>query len=144
MRIRTITSRDIPAAAKVLRAEFGKPPYNETASMPMVIKSLRHFLSLGTGFVALEKNQIVGVVYFRISQFWAGPTMEIEDLAVKDGFKGKGIGKKLLAKAEAFDRKKKVVHVLLITSRKAGTQSFYTQKGYQLMKDSIFFKKKLK
>ena len=144
MIIRKILYSDTRSVAKLLLRELSKPPYNENVSLSAVIKSLRFFLKIGMGFVAIEKNELAGVIYFKVEQFWTGPTMEIEDLVVDETFQGKGVGKKLLQKIEEFAKNKKVVHIILSTSRKAKATGFYKKLGYQQMTNTIVFRKQLK
>lgn len=143
MTIRKIIPTDIRSVAELLHEELSKPPYNEKAPLSAAIKSVKFFLKIGNGFVAIEKRNIVGVIYFKIEIWWSGPAMEIEDLVVKKEFQGKGIGKALLQKAEAFAKKKKVTRVVLNTNRHSAARKFYEKAGYEWLKNTVAYRKKL-
>jgi ribosomal protein S18 acetylase RimI-like enzyme len=58
--------------------------------------------SAGRYFLAFHQTQAVGVAicFLGFSTFYAQPLLNIHDLAVKEGFRGLGIGRQLLAAIE--------------------------------------------
>lgn len=59
--------------------------------------------SAGRYFLAFQDGQAVGVAicFLGFSTFYAQPLLNIHDLAVRDGFRGRGIGRQMLKAIEA-------------------------------------------
>ena len=144
MQIRIIQSRDIQTVAHLLLDSFKKPPYNERVSLLAVQKSLRFFLRIGSGFVALADKKIVGVVYFKVEQYWEGPVVLIEDLAVQPEFQSQGVGKLLLDRVERLAKKHKACMVSFVTHSKSPAISFYKKMGYHPNSKRVIFEKRLR
>jgi len=144
MRIRKATKKDIREIAKLMIGEFSKPPFKEKTTINAVIKSLNFYFKIGKAFVAVEDKKIVGIVVFKVEQWWEGPVILIEDLAVKEDFKKQGIGKKLTDKVEEYAKKIKANSVSFATNSKSSAVKFYTKQGYKKEKNRIFMRKNLK
>lgn len=144
MRIRKATKKDIREIAKLMLEEFSKPPFNERTTISSVIKSLNFYFKVGKAFVAIEDKKIVGIVVFKVEQWWDGPVILIEDLAVKEDFKKHGIGKKLTDTVESHGKKIKAKAVSFATNSKSSAVKFYTKHGYIIEKNRVFMRKKLK
>ena len=87
--------------------------------------------SLSTG------SEIVGaaLIYFRFST-WKGRTLHLEDLIVKESYRGKGIGEALYKQVMqfAYDRKLKRVAWDVLDWNK-GAIKFYERSGANIVKD---------
>ncbi len=143
MRIRKATKKDITEIAKLMIEEFSKPPFKEKTTINSVIKSLNFYFKIGKAFVAVE-DRIVGIVVFKVEQWWEGPVILIEDLAIKGDFKKQGIGKKLTDEVEKYGKKIKANSVSFATNIKSSAVKFYTKQGYKKEKNRIFMRKNLK
>ena len=144
MRIRKAAKKDIREIAKLMLEEFSKPPFKEKTTSSYVIKSLNFYFKIGTIFVAVEDKTIIGIVIFKIEQWWEGPVILIEDLAVKEDFKKQGISKKLINKVEDYAKEIKVKTVSFTTHKKSSAVKFYTKQGYRIEKNTLFMRKKVK
>jgi len=144
MKIRKATKKDLKRIAEIMRTEFGKPPFKEKASLSAILKSLNFYMKIGQIYVASIKEKIVGIIVFKEEQFWEGPVILIEDLAVDEKFKKQGIGKDLVNFAEAYAKKKKAKFIGFITHKKASAVKFYQKFGYKLKKSTVIMKKKLR
>ena len=144
MRIRTTTKKDIREIAKLMLEEFSKPPFNEKTTINSVIKSLNFYFKIGKAFVAIEHKDIIGIAIFKVEQWWEGPVILIEDLAVKEDFQKQGIGKKLTDAVENYGKKMRVKAVSFATNKKSSAVKFYAKQGYKIEKNRIFMRKKLK
>ncbi len=144
MGIRKATKKDIMEIAKLMIWEFSKPPFKEKTTINSVIKSLNFYFKIGKAFVAVEDNKIVGIVVFKVEQWWEGSVILIEDLAVKEDFKKQGIGKKLTDEVEKYGKKKKANLVSFATNSKSSAVKFYTKQGYKKERNRIFMRKNLK
>ncbi len=144
MRVRKATKKDIMEIAKLMIEEFSKPPFKEKTTINSVIKSLNFYFRIGKAFVAVEDKKIVGILVFKVEQWWEGPVMLIEDLAVKEDFKKQGIGKKLTDKVEKYGNKINASAVSFATNSKSSAVKFYSKQGYKKEKNRIFMRKNLK
>jgi ribosomal protein S18 acetylase RimI-like enzyme len=97
--IRMATKNDMPQVLDLIQelAEFEKEPNAVFIS----VEELQHD-GFGVNpifkcFVAIHKENIVGIAltYIRYST-WKGKTLHLEDLVVKEAFRGSGLGSKLL------------------------------------------------
>ena len=90
-----------------------------------------------TCFVAQVDKEIVGIalVYFRFST-WKGRTVHLEDLIVKDSFRGKGIGDLLYTQVMqyAFEQGVKRVNWMVL-GWNDGAIRFYERTGATVMKE---------
>ena len=144
MKLRKATKKDIREIAKLMLEEFSKFPFKEKTTINSIIKSLTFYLKIGKAFVAIEDKKIVGIMIFKVEQWWEGPVILIEDLAVKEDFKKQGIGKNLTDKVEDYAKKIKAKSVNFITHKKSTAIKFYTKQGYKFEKNTLFMKKKIK
>jgi len=144
MRIREATKKDIGEIAKLMMGEFSKPPFEEKTIINSVIKSLTFYFKIGKSFVAIENKKIIGVVVFKIEQWWEGSVILIEDLAVEENSKKRGVGKKLTDKIEEYGKKIKASSINFATNSKSSAVKFYIKQGYKREKYRIFMKKNLK
>jgi GNAT superfamily N-acetyltransferase len=92
---------------------------------------------LFTCFVAKVDGDIVGMalVYYRFST-WQGKSLHLEDLVIKESFRGKGVGKKLYDRVMQFGQEnnvKRVEWVVLDWNKNA--IDFYEKSGAQFLKD---------
>ena len=144
MRIRKATKKDIREITKLMIEEFSKPPFKEKTTINSVIKSLNFYLKIGKAFVAVEDKKILGIVVFKVEQWWEGPVILIEDLAVKEDFKKQGIGKHLTDKVEEYAKEIKAKSVSFTTHKKSSAVKFYTKQGYKIEKNTLFMRKNIK
>ena len=144
MRIRTATKKDIGEIAKLMLEEFSKPPFNEKTTINSVIKSLNFYFKIGKAFVAIEDKVIIGIVVFKVEQWWKGQVILIEDLAVKESFKKQGVGKSLTDKVEDYAKEIKAKSVSFTTHKKSSAVKFYTKQGYKIERNILFMRKKVK
>ncbi len=144
MRIKKATKKDIVKIAELMMEEFSKPPFNENVSLKKVLKSLNFYFKIGNIYAVINKKDIIGVSVFKIEQYWEGPVIIIEDLAVKEKFKKQGAGKMLMNQIEDYAKKNKIKLICFKTHKKSPSLKFYKKTGYKPRKDIIYFEKKIK
>ena len=144
MKIRKAKKEDLQEVGKLMLEEFSKPPFNEKVLFNNVLKSLSFYFNIGIIYILLEKNKIIGVVVFKIEQYWEGKVIIIEDLAVKEKYKRKGIGRLLINKVENYAKNNKIKYINFLTNKKSKSIKFYKKLGYKLLKNTVAFKKKIK
>ena len=97
--------------------------------------------------VAELNNMIVGLIAFGCyEQFIAGRCCHIDTLVVHEDFRGRGIGKQLIAFTEKYAIEQDVSVMELITAnhrKSSGTHAFYESLGYKdhLAYDYSYFAK---
>ena len=142
MRIRKATKKDLKEIGLLMKIKFNEPPFNEKTSISAVLKSLNFYYKIGKIFIVEIENKIVGVIVFKIEQFWEGPVIIIEDLAVLE--KSKDLVKMLINYVESYGKKKSVKHIEFLTNKKSPAVKFYEKYGYKINKNRIYMNKKLK
>lgn len=144
MRIIRATEKDLNKIGNLMEREFSKPPFKEKVSMKNVIKSLKFYFKIGKIYLATEKQKIIGIVVFKIEQYWEGKVIIIEDLAIDEKFQSQGIGRKLIKFVESYAKKEKAKFILFTTHKQAKAIKFYKKLGYKSEKDTLFMGKKIK
>ncbi len=144
MKIRTATKNDVKEIAKLMLEEFSKPPFKEKTTINSVIKSLNFYFKIGKVFVAIVDKNIIGVVVSKVEQWWQGPVILIEDLAIKEDFKKRGVGKNLMDKVEAYAKNNKIKAISFSTHKKSSAVKFYKKRGYKIEKNTLFMRKEIK
>ena len=88
-------------------------------------------------FVAEEAGKILGaaLVYFRFST-WKGRTLHLEDLIVKESYRGKGIGEALYTAVMKYGHEQGVKRVeWVVLDWNYGALKFYERSGATILKD---------
>jgi predicted N-acetyltransferase YhbS len=140
--VRTIAREDAAAIAE-LSVQLGY----ET-SPAEVEERITALLSNGENQVALVAcvgGEVVGWIEVSIARhLQVVPRSLIGGLVVKDGVRGRGIGKRLCAEVEAWTRNKGLT-VVRVTSRstRKDAHRFYLREGYTQTKTSAVFEKVL-
>jgi len=102
MNIRKIEETDYATLVLLFKefALFEKLPDKMTNSVEQILQEKQYL----TGFVALNAgNKIVGyVTYFFGYYTWIGKSLYMDDLYVRPGFRGAGVGTKLINEVIAF------------------------------------------
>lgn len=141
MKIRFVEITDAEAAAE-LSEQLGYP-----VATSVMKERIRHILTREDHavLVACLEDQVVGWIDVGIAtHLQSGEYAEIGGLVVGTTVRNLGIGRKLVAAAEkwAFDRGTRVMIVRSQIKRERA-HSFYLREGYELVKTSAVFQKRL-
>ena len=94
-KIRLATKQDMPAVLNLIKelAAFEKEPDAVVIDVSVLEKEGFGAQPMFTCFVAETKSEIVGMalVFLRFST-WKGRALHLEDLIVKEAYRGKGVG----------------------------------------------------
>jgi GNAT superfamily N-acetyltransferase len=107
------------------------------------IEQLRPDRGNQAAFVACLGQEIAGWIEVSIEhRLQSPPSALIGGLVVKDGLRGRGIGRRLCEQAEAWSWQQKVSR-LRVTSRSTRPEAhrFYVRDGYRTVKTSLVFEK---
>jgi len=143
MKIRQATRKDFGEIYVIIKEEYGRVPYNEKWTKQNAFKTLNHYSKWGKMYVAEIDNKVAGFLVIHLEPY-NGLQLDLKEIAVKAEFKGRGIGRALVKKAEEFARKNKVKAIYLMTSPDAPAFYFYKKMGYIPDRKTVFFRKELK
>lgn len=124
--------------------QMGFSDYMIKIQVPKGIFESRFFYtegnSLQQSFIALDKNEAVGIVLGGIKDYEGIKTMRCGTLAVAPQYRGKGIGQRLmkLHKEEAIKHKCKQLFLEAIEGNDRAI-SFYTKLGYEKIFNLTYF-----
>jgi len=137
--VRESQREDMPQVLDLIKelALFEKQPQE-------VIIDVEHLQKYGFGeqplfkcFVAEVDGNIEGMalIYFRFST-WKGKTVHLEDLMVRERFRGKGLGIALYKKVMAFALEQNVKRVeWIVLDWNEGAVEFYKKSGANVMQE---------
>ena len=139
MNIRKAEIRDMPQVLELIKelAVFEKEPDAVEVTVADLVAEGFGENALFTCFIAENEMEILGMalVYFRFST-WKGRTVHLEDLIVKQKYRGLGIGTLLYNNVVAYAKEqgvKRVEWVVLDWNQNA--IEFYEKSGATILKD---------
>ena len=124
-----------------LRLGYSQPP----ETIREWIEELPAKRETQAAFVACAGKLVAGWVEVSIQNRLQSPRFTlIGGLVVREGFRGKGLGKMLCERAEQWSIERRV-NLIRLTSRQTRTEAhqFYLRAGYRLTKTSLAFEKDL-
>lgn len=140
MVIREIEIFDIDSAVNLLN-QLG---YH--AEKQMIQRRLSHLKSpTNLILVAESSRKVIGLMHLQVRATLLDDLQaEIVSLVVDEAWRGKGVGKRLLAAADEWALAKGFSKIQLYSNQKrTSAHAFYIQNGYQKIKDSIMLVKKV-
>jgi len=137
--IRKATAADMPQVLDLIveLAIFEKEPDAVQVTVEELVKEGFGDQPQFTCFVAEVDGGVIGMalVYFRFST-WTGKNVHLEDLVVKESYRGKGIGDLLYAEVMKFGKEHGVKRVQwIVLNWNKGAIKFYERSGAMLHKD---------
>lgn len=133
-RIRAATAEDIPAMVALLRQLFAiEDDFAFDAAVQARGLALVLAMPGAAGFVAERDGKVLGMATAQllVSTARGGPVATIEDVVVDSSARGGGLGRALLAAAEAWARAQGALRVQLLADREnAEALDFYDRIGF--------------
>lgn len=133
-----------PGDAEAVSALITQLGYSRSASdVREWVEQLRHDGRAQAAFVACESSDVIGWVEISIEhRLQSLPFALIGGLVVKDGARGRGVGRRLCERAETWAWEQGV-ETVRVTSRstRADAHRFYLRDGYGQTKTSLVFEK---
>lgn len=132
--IRPACKTDLGFCAELLREEFSKAPYNEKWTPAKAMRAVRLWAKHPKSaiYVIEAGREKAGIIFG--SEFYSEPEGKgffVEEFAVAEGLKGKGIGGKALGLLEKELKKKGFKALTLLSHRKARAFNFYQKIGFK-------------
>jgi len=143
VQIRKPRRKDLKEVADIYMEEFSKPPYSEKWSFKIAFEKIKYFLKTDDIFVALVNSKVIGFIVCNFNFWFPGKTIFIEELAIREKFQGKGIGKKLLKYVEDYYTERGVESIVLLSNKNSKAYDFYKNLNYKVEKENVFMGKKL-
>ncbi|EJT6171093.1 GNAT family N-acetyltransferase [Clostridium perfringens] len=132
--------------AELFVKTFSQEPWNEPWNFESAKKRLNDVV-LTPGFrgaVLRNDEKIEGVILGNLEQWYDGEHFCVKEFFVDSSSQGKGTGKKLLNALENILMKKEVGVVHFWTMKGSTAEAFYNKRGYEIPKELIMMRKKLK
>lgn len=133
------TEMDMPAVLALIQelAVYEKEPDAVKITEKTLVECGFGDHPLFTCFVAKIDQQVVGMalVYYRFST-WDGKSLHLEDLVVKEAYRGKGIGQKLYDRVMLFGKENQVKRVeWVVLDWNENAIAFYSKSNARFLKD---------
>jgi ribosomal protein S18 acetylase RimI-like enzyme len=137
--IRFATQSDMPKVLELIKelAVFEKEPDAVIVTEKDLIEHGFGKNPLFTCFVAEKEQEIVAIalIYFRFST-WKGKTVHLEDLIVKQEFRGQGLGTLLLDEVIKYGYSQGVQRICWeVLDWNTSAINFYEKQGAKILKD---------
>lgn len=137
--IRFATQSDMPKVLELIKelAVFEKEPDAVIVTEKDLIEHGFGKNPLFTCFVAEREQEIVAIalIYFRFST-WKGKTVHLEDLIVKQEFRGQGLGTLLLDEVIKYGYSQGVQRICWeVLDWNTSAINFYEKQGAKILKD---------
>ena len=137
--IRFATQSDMPKVLELIKelAVFEKEPDAVIVTEKDLIEHGFGKNPLFTCFVAEKEEEIVAIalIYFRFST-WKGKTVHLEDLIVKQEFRGQGLGTLLLDEVIKYGYSQGVQRICWeVLDWNTSAINFYEKQGAKILKD---------
>lgn len=130
MKIRKAKKEDLKEITRIYREEYSKKPYNEKWTGKTAIIRVKYLLKNSIIIIAEENKKIIGAISFFIFPWAIKLKGYVEDFIVDSKFQNKGVGSKLLERAEKEIKKKGGRDVWMEVHRKSRAFKFYKKRGY--------------
>ncbi len=147
MELRTLDpKKDFAQVKEVFESAFSREPWNDDWSdrrqLDLYIQDLldqKNTLAFGL----FDNDALVGIALGRLMHFYEGNQFRIDELCIKPGHQGKGLGTLLLDRIGKACIEKKIAYLILTTERNYPAYSFYCRNGFQSLENSVMLAKKL-
>ncbi len=115
MTLKKITKQERTEAAKILAdywAERGMHEYNQKWAERYIVEGHKKEIKSDEFFIRKEGGKVIGTVSLTAD---VSGVAEIRDLVIKEEFRGKGYGKKILGELIEFAKKRKIRKLFALT-----------------------------
>lgn len=144
MKIRKATKKDLKKISDIFRKETSKKPYLQKWTQKTALEKLKEFLKKDEIYLAVIGKEIVGLIILKISIGENGKTAFVDELWLKSGYQGKGIGTALMRYIEDTYKDKRIKSIGLISDKRSGAFRFYKKLKYKIHNQYVLMSKKLK
>ena len=142
MYIKIPESKDISDCAKVYVSAYSSEPWEEAYEEAEVESYICAYLNSDTKvcYVAVEQEQIVGLLLGFMVPCIDGPYLRIEDFCISPEVQRKGCGSTFMELIAKEAVKRGCDSILLGTQRDFPSHQFYLKNGFQEIESVLLFK----
>ncbi len=126
MKIVPIRKKDRKECAEIIFEEFNKQ--GEGFTKKTALQRVNNTCQPGFSFCMKGNKEIIGLILATTFPYAKGKYLWIEELVVRGKWQGKGIGEKLMKRAEKEAKKKNIDVITLMT--KSFNTKFYKRLGF--------------
>lgn len=145
-RFRRLDEEDLPIARELFASVFTGPPWNDDWSDPAQLNAYIQDLtrqSNSLAFGLFQGSVLVGLSMGRVKHWYTGTEYCIDELCVRTGCQGQGLGSFFLGEIERACRELGMTHIFLLTDKDVPAYGFYRKQGFYELKDNVAFAKKI-
>lgn len=128
--IRKATDDDIPAIFGLIRElAIFEDGLDKVSNSVEQMKAEKDFFKC---YIAEDNGEVIGMaLYYFVYYTWVGKALYLDDLYVKEAYRGKGIGKKLMQKMMEVAREEKCHRMRLqVLGWNSNAIEFYKKTGF--------------
>lgn len=144
MIIRSLTSADLLACARLYAQVFSSPPWNEPWSESRALERLSHFYHCQgfVGFIA-EADDLSGFILGNREPFHSGQLFYLREMCVNPKMQNTGCGSQLLEQLQNGLSRYEVQAMYLTTDREIAAAHFYQRRDFNYSESMGFYVKPL-
>ena len=143
MIIKKATKKDLKEISDIFRKESSKKPYIQKWTQKTAFEKITKSYKENDIYLVLVDKKVAGFVISSIHP--NNPKKAyIDELWLKSGYQGKGLGKSLVRFIEDKYKSRGVEIMQVVSKRKAGAFKFYNKLEYNESKELAFMDKRLK
>ena len=145
MEIRPINSNDLDVLSDVFVSVFNAAPWNENWEKPWVLERLDilfHSYKF-CGFLAVEKNQVIGAVFSRLGSYMGELELEIVEMYVAATDQRRGVGAALIRAISDYAITNTISCLVLQTDKNTFAKDFYLGLGFQGHEENLLMSKQI-
>lgn len=146
MQMRELSAQDKREIKALIRTAFAAEPWNDRWNDDEVFDRYLADLMDNENSVALgmfDGEELVGISIGRVKHWFNGVEYSIDDLCVKPGRQGGGLGSEMIRLVRAYSDGHGFAKISLKTSRKAPAYHFYQKNGFEEMAEDVWFELKV-
>ena len=132
-KITLLKKKEIKELAEIFKKSFSCSVYAEKWNTENSIKRITEVFEKNKEycFIAKIDEQIIGAILCSAYQHYNGKIGFIEELFISSKLQSKGLGTKLIEKAEQNFKQKRIIKTVLLAHTKASAFKFYKKKNYK-------------
>ena len=129
--VRPVQETDLDRCAEIFAQAFTSAPYHDKWSRRDARRKLEKLWQVEPdyAFCAEAAGRSIGAVFGRVSSWWVGDCLVVEELFVHPDHQGSGAGKALMEAVETRAKERGVDGMWLIANRRASALDFYKRLG---------------
>ena len=143
--IRAYASGDFGACRDLFIEVFNAPPWNNQWTEATAAVRLRDFIDQKRflGFTLWEGEVLLGAAICRVTSYYTGDQIYVEELFVRPDCQRGGHGTALMRALEVYAREHGIVGITLLTGREYPSFGFFRKCGYERLDYLAFMFKRV-